>query len=391
MQVITRYLTRIVREDALNLGKMAFLSGPRQAGKSTIGRSLLAHEANEFTWDDEDFRRAWIKSPSAALAAREGGPILLDEIHKDVRWKQKIKGIYDTARQSFPIVVTGSARLDIFRKGGDSLLGRYFPYHVHPFSVGETEAPPTPDEIFSKTAASFPLADILKLGTFPEPLLDGSEARARRWSRLRRERLVTEDVRDLRNIQNLRQLALLVELLPSRVGSLLSVNNLRQDLAVAHDTVSAWIETLASVYLCFRIKPWSKKISRAIRAEPKLYLFDLLQVPEGGPRMENLVALHLLKACDYWTDSALDEISLHFIRNRDGQEVDFLVIRNDQPWMLVEVKSNDTNPTGALIKYAAALGTDLNFQLVSKTGYRRTYPDLRITVISAETFLAGLV
>ena len=187
------------------------------------------------------------------------------------------------------------------------------------------------------------------------------------------------------------QLALLVELLPFRVGSLLSVNNLRQDLAAAHDTVRAWIETLASVYLCFRITPWSKKIARAIRAEPKLYLFDLLQVPEGGPRMENLVALHLLKACNYWTDSAQGEFSLHFIRNRDGQEVDFVVIRDNQPWMLVEVKSNDTNPTGALVKYTAALGTDLNFQLVAKNGYRRAYPDSRITVISAETFLAGLV
>jgi predicted AAA+ superfamily ATPase len=391
MLVLPRYLTETIRTDALAFQKMAFLSGPRQAGKSTIGRALLKHESNEFTWDDEDFRKEWTRSPSGSIAAREDGPILLDEIHKDQRWKQKLKGIFDTSKATIPIVVTGSARLDIFRKGGDSLLGRYFPYRVHPFSVGETPTPPSPDKIFSNVSPTFPLNDILKLGTFPEPLLGGNEARARRWSRLRRERLITEDIRDLRNIHNLQQLQLLVELLPSRVGSLLSINNLRQDLSVAHDTVSAWIDTLTSLYLCFRIKPWAKKISRAVRAEPKLYLFDLLQVPEGGARMENLVALHLLKACDFWTDSAQGDFSLHFIRNRDAQEVDFLVARDGKPWMLVEVKSNRENLSGALVKYAATLQTEMNFQLVTKSGFRRHYPDIRVTVISAETFLAGLV
>ncbi len=391
MTLIPRYLSDSIRQDAFTLGKMAFLSGPRQAGKTTIGRFLLLHPENEFTWDDEDFRKKWIRSPTQAIAARGEGPVLLDEIHKDPRWKQKTKGLYDTARQSFPIIVTGSARLDIFRKGGDSLLGRFLPYHVHPFSVGETETPPSPDGIFSRTVPSFPLSDLLKFGGFPEPLLGASEARARRWSRLRRERLIAEDVRDLRNVQSLRSLELLVELLPSRVGSLLSVNSLRQDLGVAHDTIASWIDVLTKVYLCFRIKPWSKKVSRAIRAEPKLYLFDLTQVPEGGARLENLVALHLLKACDFWTDTAQGEFSLHFLRNRDGYEVDFLVARDGVPWMLVEVKSNDKNPTPALVRFATALGTPMNFQLVTSPGVKKKYPDANVMVLSMETFLAGLV
>jgi len=391
MNLISRYLTESIRADALALGKMAFLSGPRQTGKTTIGRLLLEHPENEFTWDDEDFRKSWIRSPAQAIAARETGPILLDEIHKDPRWKQKLKGLYDTSRQAYPIVVTGSARLDVFRKGGDSLLGRFLPYHVHPLTVGETAGPPSPEEIFHRTEPTFPLADVLRLGGFPEPLLGGSEALARRWSRLRRERLIAEDVRDLRNIQNLRALDLLVDLLPSRVGSLLSVNSLRQDLGVAHDTIAAWLDTLTAVYLCFRIKPWSKKISRAVRAEPKLYLFDLTQVPEGGPRLENLVALHLLKACDFWTDTAQGEFVLHFLRTRDGQEVDFLVARDGAPWMLVEVKSNDARPATSLLRWAAELKTPLNYQLVTRPGVRKNYPDAGVTVLSTETFLAGLV
>lgn len=391
MPSVSRYLTSAIRQDALALGKMAFLSGPRQTGKTTIGRALLEHGENTFSWDDEDFRRQWVKSPANAIAGRDSGPILLDEIHKDTRWKQRVKGLYDTAGDRIPIIVTGSARLDVFRKGGDSLLGRYLPYHVHPFTVGETPSPPGPDDLFGRLDATFPLADLLRLGGFPEPLLGASEARARRWSRLRRERLVTEDVRDLRNIQNLRQLELLADLLPFRVGSLLSINSLRQDLGAAHGTIQAWIDALSAVYLCFRIKPWSGSMSRAIRAEPKLYLYDLLQVPEGGPRMENLVALHLLKACEYWTDTAQGEFSLHFLRTRDGYEVDFLVARDRRPWMLVEVKSNDSQPSRALGRFAAALGTRLNFQLVVKSGVRRSFPDAAITVISAETFLSGLV
>ena len=391
MDLISRYLTESIRADALALGKMAFLSGPRQTGKTTIGRLLLAHPENEFTWDDEDFRKRWIRSPAQAIAAREAGPVLLDEIHKDPRWKQKLKGLHDTSRGATPIVVTGSARLDVFRKGGDSLLGRYLPYHVHPFTVGETAGPPSPEEILARTDPTFPLADVLCLGGFPEPLLGASEARAKRWSRLRRERLIAEDVRDLRNIQNLRALDLLVDLLPSRVGSLLSVNSLRQDLGVAHDTVTMWLDMLSAVYLCFRIKPWSKKVSRAIRAEPKLYLFDLTQVPEGGPRLENLVALHLLKACDFWTDTAQGEFALHFLRTRDGQEVDFLVARDGAPWMLVEVKSNDVRPAPALSRWAAELGARHNYQLVSRQGVRTRYPDAQVTVLSTETFLAGLV
>jgi predicted AAA+ superfamily ATPase len=126
----------------------------------------------------------------------------LYEIHKDLRWKQKLKGIFDTAKSMLPIIVTGSARLDVFRKDGASLLGRYFPYHVHPFSIGETSTQPSPDEISSSTNPTFPLNDILKLGTLPEPLLGGSEACARRWSRLRRERVISEEARDLRNVQN---------------------------------------------------------------------------------------------------------------------------------------------------------------------------------------------
>lgn len=386
-----RYLRQALAEDALARRKMAFVSGPRQVGKSTLGRSLLEEPANEFTWDDERFRRAWARDPIAAVSTRGPGPMLLDELHKDRRWKRRLKGLYDLRGHEVPIAVTGSARLDLYRRGGDSLLGRYLPYRLHPFSVGERPAPPGPDELDLGRPPAYAWADLSRLSGFPEPLLDGSEARARRWSRLRRERLVMEDVRDLRAVQDLQALRVLVDLLPTRVGGLLSVHSLHEDVGVAYATVRDWIGVLADLYHCFLVRPWRGRLQRALQAAPKLYLYDPLPIERPGPRRENLAALHLLKACHYWTDVAHGEFDLHFVRTKDGAEVDFLVTRDREPWMLVECRSSDLAPDRTLAKFGERLGTAWNVQLVEDPGHDREYPEHRVRVIGYERFLAALV
>ena len=386
-----RYLQADLAIDALARHKMAFLSGPRQVGKTTLGRALLQSPQNYFTWDDPQFRRAWIRDPVGALVERGPGPVLLDEIHKDAQWKDRLKGLYDLRGLDVPIVVTGSARLDVFRRGGDSMLGRYLPYRLHPFSVGERPQSVLPDALEFGVAPAHPWADLLRLGGFPEPLLDGSEARAKRWSRLRAERLLTEDVRDLRNVRDLHVLRLLTDLLPERIGSLLSINALREVLGVSFATVRDWLDVLAELYHCFTIQPWDKRIARSIVAAPKLYLFDPLPIADLAARRENLTALHLLKACQYWTDLAHGEFDLRFVRTKDGTEVDFLVTRDDKPWMLVECKSGDTAPAPALRRFARELGTTHQVQLVDLDGYDRVYVEDGVRVLSYERFLAGLV
>jgi len=385
-----RYLEHAIRGDALAAGKMAFLSGPRQVGKTTLGRALIG-TGSVFTWDDQRFRRAWSKDPLAAVADRAVGAILLDELHKDRRWKTRLKGVYDLRGATLPIVVTGSARLDYFRRGGDSLMGRYLPYRLHPFSVGERPRPPGPDEILGRNEPSFPVSDLLRLTGFPEPLLGGHEGKAKRWGRLRLERLIYEDVRDFRNVHDLQALRLLVDLLPERVGSLLSINSLREDVGVAYGTVREWVAALEALYHLFLIRPYSYRQKRALKAEPKLFLYDFLQVEDMGARRENLTALHLLKACHYWTDVADGDFELRFLRTRDGEEIDFVVLRDGRPWMLVECKSGDTAPSRALVKYVAAFGTRRNYQLVDRPGYDRTRAEGEIRVIEYGRFLAGLV
>ncbi len=385
-----RYLQGPIAGDALASGKMAFISGPRQVGKTTLGRGLLTTAGNYFSWDDGRFRLAWATDAVAAVAARGPGAVLLDEIHKDPHWKDRLKGLYDVRGAELPIIVTGSARLDVFRRGGDSMLGRYLPYRLYPFTVGESAAPPTPDDLRIGANPAYSWPDLLRLGGFPEPLLGGSEGRARRWSRLRIERLVAEDVRDLRNVRDLRSLRQLTDLLPSRVGSLLSVNALAEVLQVSFATVRDWLAVLGELYHCFELRPWQPKVARALQQATKLYLYDPLPVSDLALRRENLVALHLRKAAHYWTDLAIAECELWFVRTKDGAEVDFLLTREGLPWMLVECKSGDTAPAKPLIEYGHALGVPHRVQLVDVDGYDRLYPEHGVRVVSYSRFLAGL-
>ena len=388
-----RYLTKAISSLALTENKIAFISGPRQVGKSTLARSMLSSNQNYYLYDNEDFMRAWRRSPSSAIADRGPGPIVLDEIHKDRAWKRRVKGVHDIDPGNPAIIVTGSARLDHYRKGSDSLLGRYLPFRLHPFSVAETSKPCGPDEILMSKTVRFAWSDLLELGGFPEPWLKGRQSFARQWSRLRLERLVLEDSRDIMNIGNLDALRTLIHLLPERVGSLLSVNALREEVGSAYATVRSWLMVLEALFYSFSIKPYSKKISRALRAEPKLFLFDILRIPERerSKRIENLSALHLKKACEYWSDAEYGQFDLAFVRDKEKREVDFLIVRDDVPWMLVECKSSQTEPAAALRYYRTLLRPKFAFQLVDIKGYDREYPALGIRVINYERFFAGLV
>jgi uncharacterized protein len=388
-----RYLTASIRDDALASRKIAFVSGPRQVGKTTLGRSLLTDPANHFSWDDAGFRAGWARSPIGALEHRGAGPVLLDEIHKDRRWKWRLKGVYDLRGHDLPIIVTGSTRLDVYRQGGESLLGRYLPYRLHPFSVAECDDPPAPDAILQRTSPRHPWEDLLRLGGFPEPLLAASERKAQRWSRLRQERLLQEDLRDLRNVGDLQAVRVLADLLAGCAAGLLSMNALREDVGVAYATVRAWIAAFEILYLVFLVRPYAKRIARALRAEPKIYLYDVLRIPGGqmAARQENLVALHLLKACHFWTDVALGDFELRYVRDKEQREVDFLIVRDGRPWMMVECKSNDTTPSPHLVRFATALDVPHRFQLVTRAGFDRLYAEHRVRVIGYGGFLAGLV
>src|SRR3990172_7016057 len=319
----SRYLEPQVRRDLAR--KMVFLSGPRQVGKTTLARSLAGSAKGYLNWDIAADRERILKRelPVSRLW-------VFDEIHKYRSWRNYLKGLYDGRRPGQRLLVTGSARLELYRFGGDSLQGRYHLLRLHPFSVSELGLR-RPGE----------LRDLLTLGGFPEPFLGGSAVEARRWTREYRTRLVREDVASLERVQDLGNLELLMLRLPELVGSPLSINALREDLQLTHKTVAHWLQILERLYALFRLSPFGAPKLRAVKKEQKHYHFDWSLVPEPSKRFENLVACHLLKWIHFQQDTKGRELELRYFRDIDRREVDFVVTENRKPLVFIECKWKD--------------------------------------------------
>jgi len=303
---------------------MVFVSGPRQVGKTTLALSLPGARAGYLNWD--------VAADRERILRRQLPPSPLwvfDEIHKYRSWRNYLKGLFDSPARK-RILVTGSARLDLYRHGGDSLQGRYHLLRLHPLSVRELGID-SPDNFLQ----------LLRLGGFPEPFFGGAEREARRWSREYRTRLIREDVAGLERIQDLGTLELLALRLPELVGSPLSLNALREDLQVSHKTVASWIGALERLYSVFRLAPFGAPRLRAVRKEQKHYQFDWSLVPDDPARFENLVASHLLKWVHFQQDVEGRDIELRYFRDSDGREVDFVVVERRLPTLMIEVKWDD--------------------------------------------------
>ena len=310
---------------------MVFVGGPRQVGKTTLALSFLRPSTTDnsafLSWGDATVRPDLVRG----ILPRNKHLIVLDEIHKYSRWRNLVKGLYDTRSDEVSFLITGSARLDHYRRGGDSLQGRYHYYRLHPFSLCEVNSQPTRADVDM----------LMQFGGFPEPLLSNSTTVWVRWHRERNSRVVYEDLRDLENVRQVDLVEVLLEALPERVGSPLSVRNLREDLLVAHETVERWITILENLYACFRISPFKSPSIRAVKKEKKLYLWDWSQVPDKGSRFENMVACQLLKYCHYIEDTEGFRMDLQFIRDTDLREVEFVVLRNREPLFAVECKTGE--------------------------------------------------
>lgn len=311
--------------------KMVFIGGPRQVGKTTLSLDFLKPASVKapgyINWDRSTDRSLILKDQ---LPLSES-VIVMDEIHKYKRWRGLVKGLYDKHHEDHRFIVTGSARLDHFRRGGDSLLGRYRYFRLHPFSILE----------LNPSANKTDLDHLLKFGGFPEPLFSGNENEHRIWTKDRVQKVVTEDLRDLENIKEITLTLLLAETLPDRVGSPLSYQSLAEDLQISQPTIQRWIQHLANLYLCFQIAPFGSPKIRAVKKAQKLYLWDWSQVPDSGARFENLVASHLLKYCHYREDTEGHTMELRYLRDTDLREIDFVVIQNKKPLFAVECKTGE--------------------------------------------------
>ena len=347
-------------------------------GKTTLAKAVLSSnypDGRYFNWDfDEDrqdiLRKRW---------STDNPLLIFDELHKFPKWKGWIKGIYDVSHDFHSFLITGSARLDIYRRGGDSLLGRYHYWRLHPFTLDEIPKGVSPKDAFKR---------LMTLGGFPEPFLEGDERIARRWRRERFDRVLREDVRDLEPVRDIQLLSMFLDLLRHRVGGLLVLSNLARDLEISPKTAKAWLETLERMYLVFSVRPFTKSLPRAVRKPPKVYFFDNGDVlGDEGARFENLVATSLLKRLHYLEDSRGYKYELRYIRDKEGREVDFAIVKEGELEELIEVKYSDDSIARSLSYYADRLNPKKAVQIVSEI--KRPYDKGKIRVTDPISYFSN--
>jgi len=374
-KIYDRYLKSPVLKDLKD--KMVFIGGPRQVGKTTFALAFLSEPTEKhpayLNWDNIAVRSSLLKGE---LPAKEKY-IVLDEIHKYARWRNLVKGFYDTNKSDRLFIITGSARLDYCSKGGDSLQGRYHYYRLHPFSLAELNKNPSVEDF----------RGLLKFGGFPEPCLKGEERFWRRWQRERTQRVIYEDIRDLENVRDISLLELLAAELPNRVGAPLSVKNLRELFQVSHETVDRWLNIFERMYYCFRIPPYGPPKVRAVKKEQKLYLWDWSMVPDPGPRFENFIASQLLKYCHFREDTEGYRMDLRFLRDTDRREVDFVVLEEGKPLFAVECKTGEKNINPSLYYFIERTKIPKFFQVHPGN---RDFEKNRVRVLPVRTFCREL-
>lgn len=401
-----RIYQKIVEEHLKKDRQMVFLVGPRQVGKTTTSLDVSQERPQHFylTWDtkkDQNLIRKGAEDVASALGLdvyRQSMPLVVfDELHKYRKWKTFLKGFFDKYSPKSQIIVTGSARLDVYKAGGDSLMGRYFLYRLHPFSVGEIVNPQFRDSEIAPQAIEISDSDfqaLYEFGGFPEPFLKRDQRFYTRWKKLRFQQLFREDIRELTKIQEIGEIELLAELLQSQAGGLTNYSTLASKISVSVDTIKRWINVLKSFYYCFSLKPWTKNITRSLLKEPKIFLWDWSLISDPGARKENFIASHLLKAVHFWSDIGLGDYRLYYLRDKEKREVDFLVTKNDKPWILVEAKSSQNGGLSKSLFYyknltQAPYAFQVNFDMEFEPG--NCFSSTEPIHVSAKTFLSQLV
>lgn len=341
---------------------------------------MLVDKFDYFNYDNSDDRldlleRSWDRSKKL---------IIFDELHKLKNWKSWLKGIYDKEGCHPSLMVTGSAKLDTYRKVGDSLAGRFFQFHLHPLDLKEINTVFKPDNIEKE------LDKLLKTGGFPEPFFKNSERYYKRWKRSHLDIILKQDLVELENVQEITLIETLIQLLRKRVGSPVSFSSLARDLQCSDKSVKRWLTILENMYVIFRITPFHRNVARSILKAPKFYFYDNGQViGDEGAKLENLVACSLHKEIQFQMDCLGEEKQLHYLRTKEGQEIDFCVTQNDMPVLMLEVKWRDRNISPVFKKFETYFPKVKKIQIVKELDRARSFPN-GVEVQKAHEWLISL-
>ncbi len=405
--MIKRHLEKICFHEEFGR-QMRFISGPRQIGKTTLAKHILKQNNLSklyFNWDLREIRDKYHSDPyffeTSVYDATSKSPwVCMDEIHKMPKWKNILKDYFDRFEESARFIVTGSARLDLFRKSGDALSGRYFLFRLLPLTLSEAAGKKLPTPYAEETALDFIerriskpkyerdlMAQLLEYSGFPEPFTKASNRFSKLWQREMADQIIREDVRELTRIIDLENIAALIQLIPYRIGSPLSINSLKEDIQVSYTAVNNAISAMELTYIIFRLSPYSQKIARSLIKEKKCYFYDWTRCEDPSIRFENYIAVELKTLTELWNSSGIADFSLHYVRTKDGKETDFLVVKNKKPWCLFEVKLNDKQISNHHLKHAHSLGDIPLIQLVNESKVLKK-PYSSVYRISASRFLS---
>ena len=409
--MLERWLAPLIEDPALD-PKMRFIAGPRQSGKTTLARAVLARHGSQdllFNWDVPETRQRYRRDTffyREAAKGRRNPWLCFDEIHKQRQWKNILKGIFDEDGERMRILVTGSARLELFRRAGDSLAGRFFLFRLSPILLGELlghRPSPVPSDArdwieqrlhpssrktSTDKAARDAFDQLFRFGPFPEPLLNASGRFASLWRRNYLDAVVRGDIRDLTRLRDLDVVESLIELIPWRVGSPFSINAVREDLDVAHATVKGMMSHLERLLVTFALTPYTRKLTRPVKKESKVYLYEWSSIDNPAARFENLVAMELIARVHLWMESGDADWGLHFVRTRDGKETDFLLTKRRKPWCLLECKLRKTSVESHHRLFASKLGGIPVVQLVKQHGELES-KQRDVVSVSAARFLSS--
>jgi len=356
--------------------KIVFIVGPRQVGKTWLALEVRKRFDNTSYLSYDSFEDRQIIKDESWLQSTE--LLILDELHKMPGWKNYLKGVFDTKSKNLKILVTGSARLDMFRQTGDSLAGRFFTHRLLPFSISELQEDPINNDI----------ERFITRGGFPEPFLTKNEVEAKRWRNQYIDGLIRTDILDFERIHNFRTMQMVFELLRRKVGSPVSYASIARDVNASPTTIIKYVQILEALYIIFRVTPYSRNIARSILKEPKIYFFDNgLVVGDDGAKFENFVALSLLKHIFGKNDYEGENFDLKYLRTKEGKEVDFCLTNNNETVEVIEAKIRHSNISQNL-KYFCEKYCLKGAQIVKELKRERTIGE--IDILKANSYLREL-
>jgi hypothetical protein len=332
------------------------ITGPRQAGKTTLVRHLTGDQIDWVTLDDPDVRAAAIADPRGFLGGLSR-PVFLDEIQRVPELLPYVKNEID-AERDVPgrFFLSGSQNLTLLSQVTESLAGRAAVLTLMPFSQRELDGQPDAEFPWESGGHEGSLAsgrewfERLLRGGFPDPALGGVDVPL--WMSSFLSTYVERDVRTLRNVGDLATFDAFVRLVAARTGTTLDLSDLARTVGVAVNTAKAWISVLVASHLVLLLRPYHANVGKRLAKRPKLYMTDVglaahlaglrdaeaaMRGPLGGALFETAVVTEVHRALLH---RGLDaEVYYWGVSGRS--EVDLLV-RHEGRLVPLEVKLSET-------------------------------------------------